>query len=155
VNSVQEANEYASYALTEGGYDGSAHQALVLVKPTKAEPRKLMERNSKERIALLATTNTHGKKFFVTGRSHVCSDDFFKSQALIARKEELQEERKLKKELGAKVELQVKAMALLVEKAACFESNQDKDVSTKDIDLLLQWYDVPKEKMKKEDKVAK
>jgi hypothetical protein len=49
----------------------------------------------------------------------------------------------------------MKAMALLVEKAACFESNQYKDVSTKDLDLLLQWYDVPKEKMKKADKVAK
>jgi hypothetical protein len=128
---------------------------LVLVKPTEAEPRNLTERNSKERIALLATANTHGKRFFVTGGSHVCSDDFLKSQALIARKEELQEKRKLKKELGAKAELQAKAMALLLEKAACFESNQYKDVSTKDLDLLLQWYDVPKEKMKKADKVAK
>jgi hypothetical protein len=36
------------------------------VKPTEAEPRNLTERNSKKRIALLATANTHGKKFFVT-----------------------------------------------------------------------------------------
>jgi hypothetical protein len=33
VNSVQEANDYAVYALTEGGYDGSALQALVAIKP--------------------------------------------------------------------------------------------------------------------------
>ena len=33
VNSVQEANEYAVYALTEAGYDGSALQALVAIKP--------------------------------------------------------------------------------------------------------------------------
>ena len=76
VSSIQEANEYACYALTEGGYDGSALQALDIIKPTETEPRKFTERNSKERIALLARANTHGKKFFVTGGSHVCSDDF-------------------------------------------------------------------------------
>jgi len=31
VNSVQEVNEYAVYALTEAGYDGSALQALVTI----------------------------------------------------------------------------------------------------------------------------
>ena len=75
--------------------------------------------------------------------------------ASIAREEELEEKQKLKKTLQAKSKLQTKAMALLMEKAACFESNQYKDVSTKDLDLLLQWYGVPKEKMKKADKVAK
>ena len=44
---------------------------------------------------------------------------------------------------------------ILVEKAACFESNNSKDVSTKELDTLLQWYDIPKEKMKKADKVAR
>ncbi len=34
VNSVQEANDYAVYALTEGVYDGSPLQALVTIKPT-------------------------------------------------------------------------------------------------------------------------
>ena len=154
VNSVQEANEHACYALTEGGYVGSALKALVLIKPTEPEPRRLTERNSKERIVLLAHANTHGKKIFMTGGSHVCSDDFCKAQALIAREEELEEKQKLKKTLQAKSELQTKAMALLVEKAACFESNQYKDVLTKDLDLI-QWHDVPKEKMKKADKVAK
>jgi len=74
---------------------------------------------------------------------------------LIARKEELEEKQKSKKALVAKAKLQTKTMALLVEKAACFESNQYNDVSTKDLDLLLQWYGIPKEKMKKADKVAK
>ncbi len=48
-------------------HDGSALQALVLIKPTETEPRRLTERNSNERIALLARANMHGKKFFVTG----------------------------------------------------------------------------------------
>ncbi len=36
-------------------------------------------------IELLARANTHGKKFFAMGGSHVCSDDFFKVQALLVR----------------------------------------------------------------------
>jgi hypothetical protein len=43
----------------------------------------------------------------------------------------------------------------LVEKAACFESNNYKDVLMKELDTLLQWYDISKEKMKKADKVAR
>ena len=44
---------------------------------------------------------------------------------------------------------------ILVEKAACFESNNYKDVLMKELDKLLQWYDIPKGKMKKADKVAR
>ncbi len=49
----------------------------------------ITERMSRERIDLLARANTHGKKFFATGGSHVCSDDFFKAQALLAREEDV------------------------------------------------------------------
>jgi hypothetical protein len=54
---------------------------------------------------LLVHVNTHGKKFFVTGGSHVCSDDFFKAQALIAREEELeaQKETKVEEDTAGKV----------------------------------------------------
>ena len=153
---MQEANEYAVYSLTEAGYDGSQLQAVVAVRPADARSTgPITQRMSKERIELLARANTHGKKFFATGGSHVCSDDFFKAQALAAREDKLAEQEWLKKTLQLNAELAKKGMAILVEKAACFELNQYKDVSTKDRDLLLQWYDVPKEKMKKADKVAK
>jgi hypothetical protein len=80
VNSVQEANEYAIYSLTEAGYDGSQLQALVAVRPADTRSTDpITQRMSKERIELLARANTHGKKFFATGGSHVCSDDFFKA----------------------------------------------------------------------------
>jgi hypothetical protein len=78
VNSVQEANEYAIYSLTEAGYDGPALQALVAIKPTERWMAPITERMSRERIELLAHANTHGKKFFARGGSHVCSDDFLK-----------------------------------------------------------------------------
>jgi len=41
----------------------------------------------------LTKANTHGKKYFASGGSHVCSDDFFKAQALIASDEEIAEKR--------------------------------------------------------------
>ena len=156
VNSVQEANEYAVYSLTESGYDGSKLQALVAVRP--ADNRMagaITERMSQERIELLARANTHGKKFFATGGSHVCSDDFFKAQALLAREDELAEKEKLKKSLQLNAELAKKGMVILVEKAACFEMNNYRTVSTKELDVLMQWYGVEKKGMKKEEKVAK
>ena len=51
----------------------------------------------------------------------MCSDDFFKAQALQAREEELVEKEKLKKTLQLNAELAKKGMVILVEKAACFE----------------------------------
>ena len=43
----------------------------------------------------------------------------------------------------------------MVEKAACFESNNYNTMSTKELDILLQWYGVDKKGMKKAEKVAK
>jgi hypothetical protein len=41
-----------------------------------------------------------------------------------------------------------------VEKAECFESNNYRNVSTKELDVLLNWYGVEKKAMKKAEKVA-
>ncbi len=110
---------------------------------------------SRERIELLVRANTHGKKFFATGGSHVCSDDVSNAQALLlAREEETAEETKLKKSLQQKFELCEKGMAILVEKAECFESNNYRNVSTKELDVLLNWYGVEKKATKKAEKVA-
>jgi len=110
---------------------------------------------SKEQIELLAHANTHGKKFFATGGSHVCSDDFFKAQALLAREDELAAKEALKKTLKQKAEIAKKGTAIVEEKAALFEANNYKDVSAKELDVLMQWYDVEKRQgMKKADKVA-
>ena len=51
----------------------------------------------------------------------MCSDDFFKAQALLAREEEKAEKMKLKKSLQQKIELCEKGMAIMVEMAECFE----------------------------------
>jgi hypothetical protein len=156
VNSVQEANDYAVYALTEAGYNGSALQASVMIQPTDSRIGKITERNSRERIELLSKANTHGQKFFATGGSHVCSDDFFKAQALIARKEEVAEKTKLKENLLAKAKIREKGMEIIVAKAAAFESNSYSSVTTKELDTLLQWYGIIDLKgMKKADKVAR
>ena len=68
------------YALIEGGYNGSALQALLKVVPESHAMTSITERQLRERIALLAKANTHGKKFFATGGSLVCLEDFFKAE---------------------------------------------------------------------------
>jgi hypothetical protein len=97
----------------------------------------ITERMSRERIELLARANTHGKKFFATGGSHLCSDDFFKAQALQARDNQIEEMTKLKKQLLGKTELRDKAMGILVGKSSSFEANNYREVSTKELDVLL------------------
>ncbi len=87
--SLQEANDYSVYALTEAGYNGSALQALVAIKPEESQMAPISEQMSCEWIELLAHANTHGKKFFATGGSHVCLDDYFKAQALLVREVEI------------------------------------------------------------------
>jgi hypothetical protein len=154
VNLMQEANEYAVYLLTEASYDGSALQALVVIKPTKCQMAPITEWMLQERIELLACANTHGKKFFAMGASRVCSDNFFKAQALLAREEKIAEKMKLKKSLQQKSELREKEMAILVEKAECFESNNYRNMSMKELDVLLNWYDIEMKATKKAEKVA-
>ena len=78
----------------------------------------------------------------------MCSDDFFKAQALLAREEDVMMKIKLKKSLQQKSELHVKGMAILVEKAECFESNNYRNVSTKELDVLLNWYGIKKKAAK-------
>jgi hypothetical protein len=133
---------------------GSALQALVAIKPTERRTSPITERMSWERIELMARAKTHGKKFFAMGGSHVCSDDFFKSQALLVTEEDVAMKMKLKKSLQQKSELREKGMAILVEKAECFESSNYRNVPTKELDVFLNWYGVEKKGAKKAEKVA-
>ncbi len=156
VNSVQEANNYAVYVLTKGGYDGSALQALVAIKPANnCLGGPITEQMSWERIELLACANTHGKKFFAMGGSHVCSDDFFKAQALQVREDEIEERTKLKKKLLEMAVLCNKGMAILVAKAVFFEADNYREVSTKELDVLLLWYGVDMKGMRRKGKKVK
>ena len=58
--------------------------------------------------------------------------------------DELAEKEALKKTVQHKAEIATKGMAIVVEKAALFETNNYKDVSSKELDVLMQWYDVEK-----------
>jgi len=78
----------------------------------------------------------------------------FKAQALLAREEDVAMKIKVKKSLQQKSELHEKGMRILVEKAECFESNNYRSVSTKELDVLLNWYGVEKKAAKKAEKVA-
>jgi hypothetical protein len=67
----------------------------------------------------------------------------------------LAEKEKLKKTLQQNAKLAKKGMAILVEKETCFESNNYQHVLVKELDILMQWYGVEKNGMKKAEKVAK
>ncbi len=50
--------------------------------------------HTQERQEALAATNTHGKKFFVTGGKHITSEDIFKSAEIVSRNAEAVEREK-------------------------------------------------------------
>ena len=155
LRSIQEANEYAVYALTEGGYKGSALQGLLKAVPEAMTLTAITVRHSSERIMLLAKANTHGKKFYATGGSHVCSDDFFKAEAVRCREDHVREQEALKKKRQQNAQTEVKALAVLDALAVNFENDDYRQVSVKDLTTLLAWYEIPREKMKKADMVAR
>ncbi len=81
---------------------------------------------------LLAKANTHGKKFYATGGSHVCSDDFFKAEAVCCRDDGIKELEDKKKQQQQQTATKVKALAILNAKASCFEENDYKGMSVPD-----------------------
>ncbi len=86
----------------------------------------------------------------------MCSDDFFKAQALQVREDEIKERTKLKKKLLEMTVLHDKGMAILVAKAVFFEANNYREVSTKELDVLLSWYGIDMKGMRrKSEKVEK
>ena len=60
----------------------------------------------------------------------------------------------MKKSLLQKLDLREKGMAILVDKAECFESKNYRNVSTKELDVLLNCYGVEKKATKKAEQVA-
>ncbi len=50
--------------------------------------------------------------------------------------------------------MEAKALAVLDAKASCFEENDYKGVTVQDLSALLAWYNIKKEKMKKQEMVA-
>ena len=143
------------YALIEGGYNGSALQALLKVVPEAYTMTAITERHSNERIQLLAKANTHGKEFYATDGSHVCSDDFFKAEALRCWEDRIKELQALKKKRQQQPTTEAKALAVLDAKARCFEENDYRGISVQDLTTLLAWYNIPKDKMKKSDMVTR
>ena len=92
--SIQSANDLATHALTEGGYDGSLLKTKIV---QRRQNERLTEPQSQERIDSLAQASTHGAKFLATGGSHLMADDFFIAHRKNEAKKEAVELSKVKK----------------------------------------------------------
>ena len=78
--SIQNANDLAIHALTQGGYDAQWLKAKLETK--EEEERSITQPNTVERQLVLANGHTHGGCFHVTGGMHVTSNDFFISHEI-------------------------------------------------------------------------
>jgi hypothetical protein len=136
---VQNANDLATLALMQAGYDVQWLKAM-LKKSKDADSRPITQPHTRARQEALAHVCGHGGWFHATGGMHVTSDDMFISMEINVRNEKraaVKKEKKLCLSLQANEE---KEMAII---------NQGKPLnllSVADLDILLAWHQAPKTK---------
>jgi hypothetical protein len=106
---VQLQNDYSTTQLMMMGYKGE----MLWVQYQEDKVRALRAAapvtvpHTRERQEALATTTTHGKKFFVTGGEHITSEDMFKSAKIgsqNAKAMEMEKDKKRRLEYHARCE---------------------------------------------------
>ena len=133
---IQDANDMATHALTNGGYNGAALKRTIVEIPTL---EKITEENSKERYDVLKKANTHGKLFSALGGFHLTGDDIFISAEMKTRENE-------KKRLTIEKNKRVRQMKV-EEKAKMVLDTKGNDCTSwtkADFDAVLAWYNPPK-----------
>jgi hypothetical protein len=130
------------------GYKGNALQANFCTD--KIGERKtaeaVMVAHTRDHQEALATTRTHGKKFFVPGGEHVTSDDMFKA-AEFNRWTEVAPEREKDKKCQVEYHARQGAALPIVD---CLENELENNVAwlmSKELEVLLRWKGVPVSRM--------
>mmetsp|Transcript_448 Transcript_448/g.897 ORF Transcript_448/g.897 Transcript_448/m.897 type:complete len:213 (+) Transcript_448:207-845(+) len=96
--------------------------------------------HSRERIALIAESKSHGSLFLATGGAHITGDDFFKAAASNKRKEEISKMEVEKKKRLLFEKWSVEGLAVLDQKKAV------NDLIGSELEKLLLMYHIPKAK---------
>jgi len=134
--SIQAANDLATHALTEGGYNGS----LLKVKIVPQETVKLTEPHSKERIEELTKATTHGAKFLATGGAHLMTDDLFIAARKAESEKEIAEMEKVKKKRLAAMKIHQAANVIMQQRSNEIQQLHFSKLTVVELDTLLCWY---------------
>jgi len=134
--SIQNANDLAIHALTQGGYDAQWLKATLEEK--REEERQITQPNTVERRQALVNVRTHGGRFHVTGGMHVTSDDFFISHEIGTNRSVREAEEKDKKRRLQLQTTEEKALAIIAQ-------GKSVDMLTvTELDTLLAWHQAAK-----------
>ena len=148
--SVQVANNLATHALSDGGFNGT----LLKVKIVLQQKYVLVEKHLKEMIEQLANASTHGAKFLATG-GYLMTDDFFIANQKNEIEKEVVELVKEKKKRLQWMKIAESGSAILENKAAIINLRMFGNLTIVDLDTLLWWLKSLGVKMLKADKVTK
>ncbi len=151
LRSIQVANDLATHALTEGGYNGDLLKATII----EQETIKLTEPHSKERIEELRKATTHGAKFLATGGTHLTTDDLFIAAWKTDSEKEIAELEKEKKRRLAALKIKQAANNIMQQKPNEIQQLHFSSLTVVELDTLLHWYNLFSTKMSKQEKVAK
>jgi hypothetical protein len=145
---VQSQNNYSTTQLTMMGYKGEMLRAQYLEDRVRALQAAALVTvlHTRERQEALATTTTHGKKFFVMGGEHIMPDDMFKSAEIVSRNAEAVErekDRKQRLEYHARHEAMLPVLYHLENEL----ENVIARLTGKELEVLLCWKGVPVSKI--------
>jgi hypothetical protein len=110
--SIQTANDIATNALEQAGYDAGLLKATILKKKEKGGNERMMVPNSIAQQQALVNAHGHGGQFMVTGGMHTTSDNMFIAIEMAAHQRDKVEAEKDKKLCLQLQEVEEKGMAI-------------------------------------------
>ena len=134
--SIEQANAMACDYLNGFGFDGNQ---LRIKAPRKRKAASLTVPFSKERIEILSKAKTAGQHFHATGGAMLNSTDFFKSKALIQRREEIKSMEAQKKKRQKDYKNQEAARALIAKKGEDLGIHNAEKFNAEDVKVLVRW----------------
>jgi hypothetical protein len=153
--SILAANELATHALDDMGYNGGLLR--VELKRDREDVIPLTVPHSKERVELLRYATTHSAKFLVTRGDHITTNDMFMAMEKNVSGIDATELLKVKKKRLKDMEVHAKARAVMEKWDDELQNNNLEKLSVPDLDCLLLWYGVwtKSEKLSKSEKVGR
>jgi hypothetical protein len=151
---IQTANDLATHALNDMGYDGKLLRVMVERDQQDSVPLTLP--HSKERIDQLRKATTNSSKFLATQGDHLTNNDHFIAAQANIMDRNVKELLKVKKQRMKAMETR-KAARAVMEKWEDELLNLDcQKLTVADMECLLRWYGAWRgEKMSKSEKVSR
>ncbi len=152
--SIQTANDLATHALDDMGYNGKLLR--VSVERDREDSVPLTLPHSKERIEQLRKATTHSSKFLVTQGDHLTNNDHFIAAQANIMSRNVKELLMVKRQRMKAMQIREAAQAVMAKWEDELRNLDCQKLTVADVECLLRWYGAWRgEKMSKSEKVSR